>query len=111
MAIPDISNLTIEELLELQQLAALAAIQAQADRDETDATLRARIGDAITNLQSLLGPEGSTPNTNSINGVLAFTDAQMAANAGLAFRTTFLGLKALTKTVLDIAYVAANKVD
>lgn len=111
MAVPDISKLTLEELRQLQQLTALAANQAQADRDDVDTAKRAKIGEAITSLQTLLGPEGGSPNTNNINGVLAFTDAQMAANAGIAFRLAFTGLKELTKTVLDIAYVAANKVD
>jgi len=111
MALPDISNLTLEELRQLQQLAALAAIQSEADRDEMDVATRVKIGTAIASLQALLGPEGAAPATNSINGVLAFTDAQMAANAGLAFRLAFTGLKELTKTVLDIAYIAANKVD
>jgi len=111
MAVPDISKLTLEELRQLQQLTALATAQASADRESVDVAKRAKIGQAIASLNALLGPEGAAPETNSINGVLAFTDAQMAANAGIAFRLAFTGLKELTKTVLDIAYVAANKIE
>jgi hypothetical protein len=105
MALPDISGLTLEELRDLAQAASLAAIQAEADRDDDRDAAKVKISQAIASLEALLGPEGAAPSTNSINGVLAFTDAQMAANAGLAFRTTFIGLKALTKTVLDLARV------
>lgn len=105
MALPDISGLTLEELRDLAQAASLAAIQAEADRDDDRDAAKVKISEAIASLEALLGPEGAAPSTTSINGVLAFTDAQMAANAGLAFRTTFIGLKALTKTVLDLARV------
>jgi len=105
MALPDISTLTLQELRDLAQAASLAAIQAEADRDEDRDAAKVKISEAIASLEALLGPEGAAPSTSSINGVLAFSNEQMAANAGLAFRTTFIGLKALTKTVLDLARV------
>lgn len=109
MALPDITTLSLSELSELIQNAALLRQQAEADAINEAQTRKEAINNAIASLTALLGPEGSTPSTTSINGVLAYTDAQMAANAGLAFRLAFTGLKELTETTLDLAKVVANR--
>jgi hypothetical protein len=108
MALPDISNLSLTELEELIQLASLRYHSAEADHAAADLANKVKITSAIASLTALLGPEGTPANTNNINGVLAFTDAQMAANAGLAFRLAFTGLKELTKTTLDLAKVVGS---
>lgn len=109
MALPDITNLSLDELSELIQTAALARQQAEADLVQDRETRKTSISNAIADLQALLGPVGSTPNLTSIRGVLGYTDAQMAANSGLAFRLAFQGMEKLTKTVLDLANVVANR--
>lgn len=118
MALPDITTLTLEEL---QQLA-IAAAQAIAARQEVERTedeaRRAAIGDAITALSALLGPEDAPPGTGSIRAVRAFDAADIAAgkprgttmaeNSGLALSLLYEGMDALTATVLNISRVLAT---
>lgn len=108
MALPDISNLTTAELLELFQKVDVA-YNAKAAQDAADnAVRRANIQSAITALETVLGPAGSGKNTNNIRGILAYTDTEMAANAGIAFRRAFQGLEQLAVTMLDVAHVLAR---
>lgn len=109
MALPDISNLTSDELLALFQ-AANAAYHAKEAEAAADAeTRRAQIYAAIASLEALLGQHDGTPGTDSIRDVLQYDDATMAANAGLAFRLAFTGLEQLTATLLNIAHVVARE--
>ena len=109
MPLPDISELTLEELTELIRIASLRYEQTKADRAEDIEARKVSIEQAIVDLQTLLGPVGSGPGTETIRGILQFTDAQMVENAGLAFRRIFQGLEILTDTTLDVAMVVRNR--
>lgn len=109
MAIPDISNLTATELSLLSQQVAVLHKQTEAAEETLRETRRQQIQAAIASLDALLGPVGGPATLTSIRGVQAFTDAQMAANAGLAFRLVFQGMEILTKTTLDLAKVTATQ--
>lgn len=104
----DLNTLTIEELAQLLRDATdvlnTKRAQAQADNDER----REQITTAITNLEALLGPEGATPGTDSIREVLAYDDATIVANSGIAFRLILLGMESLTATTLDVARVVGK---
>lgn len=108
MALPDISNLTAKELLEL--LNAADNLYRVKEQEELDARTARResVGEAIAHIEAILGPEGSTKNTNTIRGVLGYTDAEMAANAGIAFRRSFQGLEQIAMTLLDVAHIIAR---
>lgn len=107
MALPDISNLSAAELSELSQQVAVLHKQTEAAEESLRTLRREQIQESIVSLENLLGVQGGPANLTSIRGVLQFTDAQMAANSGLAFRLAFQGLEILTKTTLDIARVTA----
>lgn len=109
MALPDISNLSTEDLRELIVAAQALYTQGEANKTADIAARKAAIEEAIVELLTLLGPEDSAPGTDTINGILKFTDAQMAGAAGLAFRRIFQGMKMLTETTLDIANVVRNR--
>lgn len=108
MPIPDISSLTTAELAELSRLVALRHAETLADDRTLDEQRRAAIGEAIATLTTLLGPENATANLNNIRGVLQFTNEQMAANSGIAFRLIFQGMQILTETTLEVAKVLAR---
>ncbi len=109
MVLPDITHLSSEELRELISAAQALYTQSEADRTAEIAARKTAIDEAITELVVLLGPENSAPGTATINGILKFTDVQMATAAGLAFRRIFQGMKMLTETTLDIAMVVRNR--
>lgn len=73
------------------------AVQEKAVRDVA-------IADSIAALTALIGPDApTTASTNSLTEVQLYTNAQLAANAGLAHRLTFVALERLARTVRDIA--------
>lgn len=108
MALPDISTLTDEELMQLFQAANNLYQQRQAEQAADDETRRQQIYAAIADLDTLLGPVGAPKGTGNIRGILQYTDAEMAANAGIAFRRTFQGLERLALTMLDVAHVVSK---
>jgi hypothetical protein len=108
MAVPDIANLSKDELTELITTANLAYQKTLVEDKVSVAEKKIEIGEAIAELQALLGPEGASPSLNSIRGVLGFTDQQLAENSGLAFRLILLGMEQLTKTTLDLAEVISK---
>lgn len=108
MALPDISHLSTSELAQLSELIGIEYAQSLADRATVDEERRVYIAQAVSALEDLLGSESSPANLTSIRGVLQYSDAQMGANAGLAFRLVFLGMEELTKTTLSIAKLLAK---
>lgn len=109
MALPDIATLTDDELRALlSQADALLAARAR-DDEATEADLRVQVGQAIAALDALIGPDQpTTPGLDSITEVQLFTDQQMAQNAGLAHRLTFVALEQLARTTRDIARIAGR---
>lgn len=104
----DFDGLTLTEVQEyihaLTERYQLLAIQQQ---DEVE-TARAGVTQAISAMETLLGPEEGPPDTTSIRGVLRFSDEDMAQNAGIALRLAFLGLEQLAKATIDAAKVLAT---
>lgn len=104
----DLESLSLAELAVLvdqvsdryQQL----IVQQQTEADES----RYRIAQAIASMEALLGAPEGVPSTDSIRGVLRYSDADMADNAGIAFRLAFIGLEELTKAVIDAARILAK---
>lgn len=108
MPIPDISTLTLDELRDLIGDANSRYATLEHTQQQETADLRTQIDAAIAQLDALLGPEGAPPGTDSIRAVLAYSDAEMAANAGVAFRLTFAGLAEVTRITRDIASVVSR---
>lgn len=75
-----------------------------AEREAEKAARESSIFDSIAALTALIGPDNpTTASTNTLTEVQLYTNAQMAANAGLAHRLTFVALERLARTVRDIA--------
>lgn len=111
MAIPDLTNLTADELITLITNANTRYHAIQAAEEQENADLRTAIDGSIAQLETLLGPEGGPASADSIRGVLAYSDEQMVAAAGLAFRLAFTGLAEVTRITLDIARVVSRDND
>lgn len=108
MAIPDISNLALNELQELAKQVSLAYKAGLATQKTNIAQVAAEVDASIVSLTALLGEIDGTPDTESIRGVLQFSDADMATNAGIAFRLAFQGLEAITATTLNLSYLVSK---
>ena len=113
-----IEDMTIAELTALinQATAQLRLRREQEQQEEQDR--RSQIADAVATLEVLLGPEGATPDVNSIRAVRAFDmldvangktpGTTMGENAGLALSLAYAGLEQLTSTLLNVARVLAT---
>lgn len=108
MALPDISNLSVDELLELVSKANTTYLQKQQEEADEDINRKLAINQAIVDLETLLGPANSPPGETSIRAVRAYGDAIIEANPGKAAVLSMLGLEILTETILDIAKVVAK---
>lgn len=108
MALPDLTNLTKEELFELISVANNSYILRQQSEAEEENNRKVIIADAIQDLNDLLGPEGGPANQTTIRGVLAYGDSVIAANPGQAAVLAIKGLEILTETVLEIAKVVSK---
>lgn len=103
----DIQTMTISEL---EQLLADAtnALYAAKQREATDtAKRRAQVAEAITNLETLIGPATGEPGTDSIRAVRRFDDQTLADNSGLALNLAFHALELVTENALNMARVIA----
>lgn len=108
MQISDLDGMSLDEIQQaLIVLSERHQFLASQQRDEA-VVARAQLADAITSMEVLLGPAEGNANTDSIRGVLRFSDADMAQNAGLALRLAFLGLEQLAKATIDAAKVIAT---
>ena len=74
------------------------------EREQAKVTRDVAIYDSVAALTALIGPDAPTvAGTGTLTEVQLYTNAQMAANAGLAHRLTFVALERLARTVRDIA--------
>lgn len=99
----DINELSREELeVLLRQVYArieqLELDERDAQRDRTD-----RISEAVSALDTLLGPVDAQPGTGSIRAVRGYDGATMAQHAEVALPLAFQGLEMLADVVHDIA--------
>lgn len=109
MAVPDLTNLSMDELREwISALNAQFATLQQQHLQE-DEQRRTAIEGAITTLTALLGPATGEAGTTNIRAVRRYDDATLGANAGLALNLAFNGLEQLTVTVLNMANVIASQ--
>lgn len=114
----DLEGLTAAELAALIQEASTLMYQVQQTEATADAARRAQIGDAITALTNLLGPEGAIAGVDSIRAVRAYDAADIAAgsgrgrtmgeNPGIALSLAFEGLEILTTLTSNLATVIAQ---
>ena len=107
----DLSTLTPEELRTLlsQISSELAAREQTAQEERSDLTVQ--ISEAVATLEGLIGPvdkEGTTPDLETIAGVLRHPPEDMAANPQLAFPLAFQGLLILAEATLKIARVVGE---
>lgn len=104
----NIETLSTDELRALlDQVAQL--IQVRRAQEVADQQSRQeRITDAITDLTGLLGEEDAAPSLESIRGVQAHTDQDIAAHPVLAIRLILAGMEVLTDTMLDVAKVVGE---
>ena len=108
MAVPDITNLTPDELVALIQQANAKYAALQAAQQSDISTRRQSAGAAVTTLTALLGPAGSPKGVGSIRAVRGYTGAEMAAAASTALPLIFQALEVLTATTLDLATIVAS---
>lgn len=118
MALPDISNLTMDELSALIS-AASAAYSAAVDEEAVEkAARRAQAAASTIALEALLGPEDSAPYdpvtgaNATINGVLKHDTedhAILAGNVGLCLSLILHGMKADVAAGLNLARLAATE--
>lgn len=103
----DLSDLTPDELRTLINDATQAFRAAEVAAQTETADRRGRLGQAITDLEALLGPVEGEPGTGNIRAVRRYDAQTMGQNAGIALDLAFAGLEQLTTTVLNIAHVIA----
>lgn len=108
MAIPDISNLTLIELAELAKQVSIAYKAGLATQKTNITQVAGEVDEGIVHLTALLGEVDGSPDTDSIRGVLQFTDQDMVDNSGLAFRLAFQGLEAITANALNLSYLVSK---
>jgi len=96
MADADLQRLVDDVRAEMQRRIA----EREAEKSARDTAIHG----SIAALTALIGPDNpTTASTNTLTEVQLYTNAQMAANAGLAHRLTFVALERLARTVRDIA--------
>ena len=107
MSLPiNLTDLTPEELRTiLSQISAELANREQQAQTEA-IQLKDEISNGISTISALIGPvdkEGTTPDLETINGVLRYSPAEMAANPQIAFPLAFQGLLILAEATEKIA--------
>ena len=96
MAIPDISELHGQELMELIEQANQQYMQERSNAQTNLASARAA-------LDSLIGPDSPTsPSMTSLTGVQVYTNAQIAGNAALAVRLALKATEQVARTLRDV---------
>ena len=96
MAIPDISELHGQELMELIEQANQQYMQERSNAQTNLASARAA-------LDSLIGPDSPTsPSMTSLAGVQSYTNAQIAGNMALAARLLFKATEQVARTLRDV---------
>lgn len=104
----NIDDLSLEEIRELSDRLSERYNDLQRQAADTQTDRRARVGAAIAQLDTLLGPTEGAPGTGNIRAVRRYDGETMAQNAHVALPLAFQGLEALTATVRDIAALAAD---
>ena len=96
MAIPDISELHGQELMELIEQANQQYMQERSNAQTNLASARAA-------LDSLIGPDSPTsPSMTSLAEVQLYTNAQIAGNVALAARLSFKATEQVARTLRDV---------
>lgn len=117
MALPDITNLTPEELSALISTASAAYSAALAVAEQEQQDRRQEAGETVAVLEALLGPDDTDPYdpatgaNMTINGVLAHDSedhAVLAANAGLALSLILRAIRVDVKAGINIARIIAG---
>ena len=96
MAIPDISELHGQELMELIEQANQQYMQERSNTQTNLVSARAALG-------SLIGPDSPTsPSMTSLTEVQLYTDAQIVRNAALAVRLALKATEQVARTLRDV---------
>ena len=105
MSLVDIDQLSIGELREfIEAIATRINFLENQEVGDKEAARRAII-EARSILETLRGPEGSEPNTESVRGVLAFGTEVITANSATATPLIFHALEVLTSVMIQITKV------
>lgn len=107
MPVPDLSNLTLDELRDLIDAMNNRYAELIAEQSTDRENRRTDIGGAVTALESLLGLSEGEAGISDIRAIRRHDVQTMGENAGLALSLAFEGMEILTATVLDIAHVIA----
>lgn len=107
MTVPDLNELTLEELRDWISALNQRHAQLEAERRAEAVQRRESVAAAIADLEGLLGPESGEPGVGDIRAVRRYAPEVMAQNSGVALALAFEGMEQLTETVLEIAHVLA----
>lgn len=99
----DISALTLTEVEALISEAQQRVDQLRLAEFNEQLARTARIGSAITALETVLGPVGAEPGTDSIRAVLRYDGPTMVEHAAIALPLIVHGLEIVTSAALDMA--------
>lgn len=106
----DLTGKTAQELIELIAAAQQALEDIRVQQEQDSENLVVSIGNAITDLNGLLGPVDAPKPTmeqllagqTSIRGMLKFSPAELKTEPGLALSLVLAGMERLTDTMIDV---------
>ena len=107
MTLPNIDDLTPDQLRILLSRASSRLEQIARDESDTETQLRNDVADTLTDLDALIG-DGDPKGTGSLVAVRQYTGPEMAAAAQVALPLAFHGLEILARATRDIARVVGT---
>ena len=111
MALPDLNNMTLDELQALISSAQTEYHEQYYKRQSEVDEIRNGISTTIAELEALLGPETTKQGVDNIRKIRNYSGAEMAQNASIALPLAFQGLEMLANTTLKLAKVLASQTD
>ncbi len=111
MALPDLNNMTLDEVQALISAAQTEYHERYYERQSEVDEIRNDISTTIAELEALLGPETTKQGVDNIRKIRNYSGVEMAKNASIALPLTFQGLEMLANTTLKLAKVLASQTD
>lgn len=111
MALPDLNNMTLDELQAIISAAQTEYHERYYERQSEVDEIRNGISTTIAELEALLGPETTEQGVDNIREIRNYSGAEMAQNASIALPLAFQGLEMLANTTLKLAKVLASQTD
>lgn len=107
MTLPDLDDLTPDQLRALLSQASSRLEQLARDEAETETQLRNDIGTTVDALEVLIG-DGDPKGVGSIVGVRQYTGEEMVGQAATILPVIVHGIELLARSQLDIARVVGT---